>query len=284
MATARRWLPIVAGVAVLVVFIGIGAIALSVAYFSENTTIERDIETTRATPRSRRPRADFADLAAGGRVRRAAPPALRRGHRQPQEPGHGDHRARDGVGSRRAGARHRRAADVAASAEVGPDRVRHLRERPGRPRGAAGSGRPRALRPGGALRRRRRRRANASSFRHSSRPGARSPVRSVRRGRRRRLARLLHCSLLPAACDGEYGDACQAAERDRRCLGRGRTRRQPGRGAAPRRLEQRRLRHRLPRRRARRRRRCARRTGVRVPAAPRLPLRRPRLRQRRRPA
>lgn len=46
--TTRRWLPIVAGIAVLVVFIGIGAIAISVAYFSEHTTIERGIDTARA--------------------------------------------------------------------------------------------------------------------------------------------------------------------------------------------------------------------------------------------
>ena len=59
--SARRWLPIVAGVAVLVVFIGIGAIALSVAYFSENTTIERDIETTRANAAFEAAKGRFAD-------------------------------------------------------------------------------------------------------------------------------------------------------------------------------------------------------------------------------
>ena len=46
--TARRWLPIVAGIAVLCVFLGIGAIAVSVAYFSEHATVERDIDGARA--------------------------------------------------------------------------------------------------------------------------------------------------------------------------------------------------------------------------------------------
>ena len=46
--TSRRWLPIVAGIAVLVVFIGIGVIAISVAYFNEHTTMERGIDRARA--------------------------------------------------------------------------------------------------------------------------------------------------------------------------------------------------------------------------------------------
>jgi hypothetical protein len=46
--TTRRWLPIVAGIAVLLVFVAIGAIAVTVAYFSEHATVEREIDTTRA--------------------------------------------------------------------------------------------------------------------------------------------------------------------------------------------------------------------------------------------
>jgi len=46
--STRRWLPIAAGVAVLLVFIAIGAIAVSVAYFSEHTTVERGIDEARA--------------------------------------------------------------------------------------------------------------------------------------------------------------------------------------------------------------------------------------------
>jgi len=44
----RRWWPIVAGVAVLLVFVAIAAIAVSVAYFSEHASVERDIDETRA--------------------------------------------------------------------------------------------------------------------------------------------------------------------------------------------------------------------------------------------
>lgn len=46
--TKRRWLPIVAGIAVLLVFVAIAAIAVSVAYFSEHATVEREIDATRA--------------------------------------------------------------------------------------------------------------------------------------------------------------------------------------------------------------------------------------------
>lgn len=46
--STRRWLPIAAGVAVLLVFVAIGAIAVSVAYFSEHTTVERGIDEARA--------------------------------------------------------------------------------------------------------------------------------------------------------------------------------------------------------------------------------------------
>ena len=46
--TTRRWLPIVAGVAVLLVFLAIGAIAVSVAYFNEYATLEREVDTARA--------------------------------------------------------------------------------------------------------------------------------------------------------------------------------------------------------------------------------------------
>ncbi|MGD9905118.1 MAG: hypothetical protein AB7U83_16760 [Vicinamibacterales bacterium] len=60
----RRWLPIVAGVAVLLVFVAIGAIAVSVAYVSEHTTVERDIDETRAA-------AVFAEMT--GRFRDARP-------------------------------------------------------------------------------------------------------------------------------------------------------------------------------------------------------------------
>ena len=60
-ANTRRWLPIVAGIAVLVVFIGIGAIAISVAYFSEHTTVERDIDAARAATMFDQAKGRFAD-------------------------------------------------------------------------------------------------------------------------------------------------------------------------------------------------------------------------------
>ena len=60
--TTRRWLPIVAGIAVLVVFLGIGAIAISVAYFSEHTTVERDVASTEAAAAFDRAKRHFADV------------------------------------------------------------------------------------------------------------------------------------------------------------------------------------------------------------------------------
>lgn len=59
--TTRRWLPIVAGIAVLVVFVGIGAIAISVAYFSEHTSVERDIDIARAEAAFAAAKNRFAD-------------------------------------------------------------------------------------------------------------------------------------------------------------------------------------------------------------------------------
>lgn len=59
--TSRRWLPIVAGIAVLVVFIGIGAIAISVAYFNEHTTMERGIDRGRADSAFAEAKGRFAD-------------------------------------------------------------------------------------------------------------------------------------------------------------------------------------------------------------------------------
>lgn len=60
--TKRRWLPIVAGIAVLVVFLGIGAIAISVAYFSEHTTVERDVASTEAAAAFDQAKRRFADV------------------------------------------------------------------------------------------------------------------------------------------------------------------------------------------------------------------------------
>jgi hypothetical protein len=49
MTTAkRRWVPIVAGVAVLLVFLGIGAALISFAWLREHTTLERDVAASRA--------------------------------------------------------------------------------------------------------------------------------------------------------------------------------------------------------------------------------------------
>jgi hypothetical protein len=59
--TTRRWLPIAAGIAVLVVFLGIGAIAISVAYFSEHTTVERDVERVKAVAAFDEVKRRFAD-------------------------------------------------------------------------------------------------------------------------------------------------------------------------------------------------------------------------------
>lgn len=60
--TKRRWLPIAAGIAVLVVFLGIGAIAISVAYFSEHTTVERDVASTEAAAAFDQAKRRFADV------------------------------------------------------------------------------------------------------------------------------------------------------------------------------------------------------------------------------
>ena len=48
MATAtRRWMPIVAGLAVSLASLAIGAVVVSVAWFRENTTLERGVDASR---------------------------------------------------------------------------------------------------------------------------------------------------------------------------------------------------------------------------------------------
>ena len=49
MATGkRRWVPIAAGIAVLLAFVGIGVIVVSVMWFNENATFERNVGRPRA--------------------------------------------------------------------------------------------------------------------------------------------------------------------------------------------------------------------------------------------
>jgi hypothetical protein len=57
----RRWLPIVAGIAVLLVFVGIAAIAVSVAYFSEHATVSRGVTSGDADAAFAKAKAAFAD-------------------------------------------------------------------------------------------------------------------------------------------------------------------------------------------------------------------------------
>ena len=123
-STKRRWLPIAAGIAVLVVFLGIGAIAISVAWFSEHTTVERDVASTAAAAAFDQAKRRFADVRPVVEFGDEPQAALRRGHRDAEQPGHRDHGPRAGLGSRRTRPGHRGPADVAAAPEVGPDRVR----------------------------------------------------------------------------------------------------------------------------------------------------------------
>lgn len=48
MAKTRRWLPIVAGIAVLLAFIGIGAMVVSVSWLQDNAEVTRDVSAATA--------------------------------------------------------------------------------------------------------------------------------------------------------------------------------------------------------------------------------------------
>ena len=169
MTTARRWLPIVAGIAVLLVFLGhrrhrhLGGVLQRAHHGRTRHRAHRGAAAAFDDAKRQLRRS-----AAGGGIRRSGQAALRRGHRDPQERRNGDHRARAGLGSRRAGVGDGGAADVAAAPEVGSDRVRDLRQRPRRPRRAASRWPTSSAMAPACSSTSRRRRASASSFPHSS--------------------------------------------------------------------------------------------------------------------
>ena len=290
--TTRRWLPIVAGIAVLVVFVGIGAIAISVAYFSEHT---HDGARHRRRPGGDDVRPGQGPLrrpAAGRRVRRpaparatsrASPPARTRAPSPrctcwrgiPTSVRWPRWRCRCGCcGSSRA--RLNSAPTWPASMTMASG----WRWRTSSATGQACSSTSR------------RRRASASSFRHNSRPRGATGRAGLRVRRRWRNGAARRGSVgTPAAdlpdrrppADGRHDHAREACASHRHRAGGGRRPRGgPGRGAAARRVGSGRLRCRLSRRRPGRRRRRPRRPGVRIPASPRLPVGRPRLQQPRR--
>jgi hypothetical protein len=59
--TKRRWVPIVAGIAVLLVFLGIGAAVVSVSWFRENVHVTRDTDEVAARQAFDERRRQFPD-------------------------------------------------------------------------------------------------------------------------------------------------------------------------------------------------------------------------------